>query len=702
MEGNAASPAELSAIAIFDAHCARAYVDNHGDFSYVPYGLDILEGLAKVCAHVKDRANADLRAAHPNLDVFKNLSQSSTEAGRLALGLSAKTNKADVERLGTLSEAEVQRLTLLIRTLSETDPKNKAAELRAKAQRIESLAGRITELMAIVSDQKIADLRALIRKADAAKAAAASVANRFEEAGGLEGTGNEAWVELFRAARAFCVTSRPVFTFPKLTADASCPLCQNTLGVAGASRLVAFDEFIQGEATSAATKARREAADAFRTIVDAPLDIALDEALKHDLESQHELAEECSAVQLSARARREATRAAATPKSGSTWDQVPTMVHHPTARLVALAAQIRQTANVLESTTDAKDRAAMDKELADLKGRQQLSELKTIVLSAIDKFMQCDRLSRCVTAAATTSISRKSTELTNIMATQEVADALNAELQALGVYEIKVSMKPSSAKAKTTFKLVLENEAGGSPADVLSEGEQRAIAIASFLAEVKLSKGHGGVVFDDPVSSLDHARRERVAKRLAAESGERQVVVFTHDIFFLSVLIDEATAKGFNPMALTLNRTTEGFGVANSSLPFAGAGVKARVGMLRNKQVDCSRLQKTGDHAGYRLHARDFYNDLRMTWERAVEELLFNSVVVRFRKSIQTNRLDRVQVTAGDLSAINDGMTKCSNYTGHDGAMEANILVPSPQDMENDLDALERWRKTATDRLNRK
>lgn len=39
----AVAPAELSSISIFDSHCARAYLDNHGDFAYVPYGLDILK-----------------------------------------------------------------------------------------------------------------------------------------------------------------------------------------------------------------------------------------------------------------------------------------------------------------------------------------------------------------------------------------------------------------------------------------------------------------------------------------------------------------------------------------------------------------------------------------------------------------------------------------------------------------------------------
>ena len=46
-------------------------------------------------------------------------------------------------------------------------------------------------------------------------------------------------------------------------------------------------------------------------------------------------------------------------------------------------------------------------------------------------------------------------------------------------------------------------------------------------------------VFDDPVSSLDHRHRDRVAERLAEEGKTRQVVVFTHDMAFL-LLLDEA------------------------------------------------------------------------------------------------------------------------------------------------------------------
>lgn len=70
---------------------------------------------------------------------------------------------------------------------------------------------------------------------------------------------------MFKAARQFCATTHAVQTFPRLQSNAPCPLCQNPVGEAGAARLIAFDEFIEGEATKAAEKARRETEESHGT-----------------------------------------------------------------------------------------------------------------------------------------------------------------------------------------------------------------------------------------------------------------------------------------------------------------------------------------------------------------------------------------------------------------------------------------------------
>ena len=73
--------------------------------------------------------------------------------------------------------------------------------------------------------------------------------------------------------------------------------------------------------------------------------------------------------------------------------------------------------------------------------------------------------------------------------------------------------------------------------EILSEGEQKVIALADFLAEVETRRGSSPILFDDPVNSLDHRRVERIAERLYQLSEQHQVIVFTHNIWFASSLI---------------------------------------------------------------------------------------------------------------------------------------------------------------------
>ena len=89
--------------------------------------------------------------------------------------------------------------------------------------------------------------------------------------------------------------------------------------------------------------------------------------------------------------------------------------------------------------------------------------------------------------------------------------------------------------------------AGGEhrPSDVLSEGEQKVIALADFLAEASL-KPPAPVIFDDPINSLDYIRIREVVNRIVALCQSRQVIVFTHNIWFTTELLArfEKTSAG--------------------------------------------------------------------------------------------------------------------------------------------------------------
>ena len=82
---------------------------------------------------------------------------------------------------------------------------------------------------------------------------------------------------------------------------------------------------------------------------------------------------------------------------------------------------------------------------------------------------------------------------------------------------------------------------------------------------------------------------------------------------------------------------------------------------------------------------------LCITWERAVEEVLFQKVVLRFRKGISTRPLAGVVVDDTDYACIEQWMTKCSNYS-HDQALLGGTAIPDPDELLVDINALDDWR----------
>lgn len=691
-KGGGTSPEQLSEISIFDSHCARAYLDNNGDFAYVPYGLDILEALVKACVAVKRMATAEQSANKVNLEPFGVLSKTNTKTGRLLAGLSAATKPKEIEELSAVTPQDLERLAILNKTLAEADPKQRAQALRLRASRFNGLAGRIASALAVVVDSKIHALRDLIEKSNRAKQAAELASKKFKDTPGLlPGTGSEPWQELFEAARKFSATAHAGHAFPSLPEDSACPLCQNTLGADGITKLASFDAFIQQEAEKAAKAAKSTAAAAYLAIKEASIDLSLDDALGKELaDAFPESSELFASFQTAIRERRAAAMNAA--GGAMRWDDIAALPADPSFMLIDMAKALGIEAQALEDSMDAKAKAAQVAEQAELDARAKLAEIKATALEAVEKLVLNAKLEACATAIVTTGISQKSTRLSNEMATQDVADALNAELRALNVHELQVVMKAETVGGKVQYKLAMQLPGGGRPSAILSEGEQRAIAIASFLAEVKLGKGLGGIVFDDPVSSLDHRRRWHVATRLAEEAKHRQVIVFTHDIYFLCILQQEAAQAGCAESTQCIGRGQAGFGVQASRLPFDTLSTSKRVKALRNMCDEVLRVHKTGDEAGATRLNREAYSHLRMAWERAVEEVLFQGVVTRFAEGVSTQRLKSVIVEDSDYDAIDAGMTKSSKFSGHDPAKSAQLATPHPDDLRSDIDKLEAWR----------
>ncbi len=228
---------------------------------------------------------------------------------------------------------------------------------------------------------------------------------------------------------------------------------------------------------------------------------------------------------------------------------------------------------------------------------------------------------------------------------------------------------------------------------VVSEGEQRCLSIAAFFAELSTADDPSGIVFDDPVCSLDYKWREGVARRLVQEVKARQVIVFTHDIVFLLLLKQLSEEQGVEQLDQHVRQLPMGAGVCAEELPWVALKVSKRIGHLKKLLQDAEKLHRDGHEAAYERDASLIYGFLREAWERGVEEVLLGGVVERYRPGVQTQQVSQIaDITPEDCRAVEIAIAKCSKWLpGHDQAAAARADIPEPAELKADIEALESW-----------
>ena len=89
----------------------------------------------------------------------------------------------------------------------------------------------------------------------------------------------------------------------------------------------------------------------------------------------------------------------------------------------------------------------------------------------------------------------------------------------------------------------------------------------------------------------------------------------------------------------------------------------------------------------YEVQLRFFYDRLRESWEKFIEEKLFAQVIARFQPQVQTLRLKEAFVDDDIVIRVHFGMTAVSSYTGHDRPAGKGGALADPAECEKDLKA---------------
>ena len=100
----------------------------------------------------------------------------------------------------------------------------------------------------------------------------------------------------------------------------------------------------------------------------------------------------------------------------------------------------------------------------------------------------------------------------------------------------------------------------------------------------------------------------------------------------------------------------------------------------------------SGDMDTYYYKAKEWCELLRESWERAVEEILFNDAIQRYNPCVQTQRLRKAPFTHDLYTELEHGMTECSAWC-HDQARAINANIPSVDDLKSYIECFEKYCK---------
>lgn len=706
-----APPAAIAQITVFDSQNARLYVDKQNRIGFLPTEIALLERHGTHRGELDATFKEELKTIDKKLKTPLPSGYSTGGAVAKLLGrLDPKSkdpvgSEDEIKKLATVSKEEVEELAALELALAN-DPSTMAARRRRAKAALETYLKAVEEIDKGLSAESVNSYGDLCEQANVTTQAAKLAASDKFAASPLSGVGLSPWRLMYEHAKAYAASlgGPDHDRLPDAEGD-RCLLCQEPLSAEGAARIKEFNAFVAGEANKAADRAARAHDDALRVLRD--ITIATGKAVTSALGEYGDLSiarkdtVPIIAAYFEAALQRRQALVAATDKSAFT--AVPNLSPTIAPKLVAEIQTLEDEAHADEkAATDDKTRAIARARRDQIKDQKKLSDDLAVVLARFKDLDERRKLLACCDIVETGSVSRQMTALRRSLVMEGLEKRILSEIEALALTHIPFAVNDRSQDGQSYFEVGLNAPKVIANNKVLSEGEQRALALACFLAEVGGDTSCHGMIFDDPVSSLDHIRIRRVATRLVQEAAKgRQVIIFTHNLLFFNEVID-AAAQSSPPVPVVRNYINKsesaGFGIiSETDEPWVAQAVTKRIATLRDrlKSSEGTTDFTTDD---WRRKAKDFYTDLRETWERLVEEVLLGKVVERFNSDVRTQSLKGVVIEDDDHKQVYWAMKRVSERSGHDMAAGKAIPTPTPTDMKADLDTIDQYRATAQKR----
>lgn len=680
---------DLSCVDIFDTSFGRVFVNSEDEVSYEPPVLSFFSSLIEICEKVAGALDSEAHQ-HPSKKPNIPPEKKATAGGIWYDGINAKTPQQDIDKhcvYESVDETEIHDLQL---RLAEQAPAEKAKQLRKQKQYIDALVNDAKKYLGQLSDDNCRRVIVAKKKWTFKMIAADTAAEKVFSGSHLEGVGSDTWKELWAAAQNYSISvAYKGVDYPNVSKGSRCVLCHQTLTSEAKNRLVSFEDFVKGELQRAVTEAAKEYETVLQSVENIPTSDSLEARVDATGIQNNGFTSSVIKFFSQLQARKDQL------PGFDSEDVIPASPQEPKwiEEAIVQSKNLDELAAKYEEDAKSENRDQIKITLDSFLTKKWLSEHRLAINEEVNRLKLQNQIQKAKKTTNTKALSQKKGDLAKALITDAFVKRFNTELRVLSASQVKVELiKSKISKGRVLHKLQLRGGAKSSLNDILSEGENRIVSIAAFLADVTGNSSQAPFIFDDPISSLDQTYEEAVVQRLCALSSQRQVVIFTHRLSLLGLIQDYAKKVNIKPEVICIRHESWGTGEPGD-LPINLKSPEKSLNKLIND--DLSKARKLYEDEGsqeYERYAKGLCSDFRILLERMVESELIADVVQRYRRAINTlGKIDKLaKINEADCAYFDELMTKYSRYE-HSQPQEAPVTLPDPNEFEMDFNALKQW-----------
>jgi recombinational DNA repair ATPase RecF len=670
-------------IDVFDSRATALHVDGDLNYMYTPGELArfplVQQGIEGVRVHLEQGVSDRTQTSNPFLLQFDRQSR----IYPLIDSLGAATDLAQVKSLSTVSDAEKEEIPTLKAEVEALQTTNPAAQLRLAETVKQHLDALVKSLSTIGRFDVPTYARSLERLQKAERQYEKATQESFAGLP-IPGLLKEEWRRFIQAGEEYLKTLDEAAKYPAKGEE--CLYCRQPLSPEAVALLKKYRDYCNNDLRAELDGAGREI-EAMRRAFQQGVDFAdverrIGEVAGNGTGITAEQLAEIRDFVVKGKSIRDAIEA----RKPVQWTDQSAQSVRALKYLEDAQTHNKELLKDLTERRDKREEALRERQgkLLDLESRLKLAALMPQIEKAVEQAKWVDKAK--IQQRKFQGLLRSLTDTSKVASEQllnrDFERHFNEECKTLRAPAVTLQF-PGRQGQVTRKKAVASGE--HRPSDVLSEGEQKVIALADFLAEASL-KPPAPVIFDDPINSLDYKRLAEVVDRIVVLSETRQVIVFTHNIWFTTELLARFEKRPQDCSYYDVARDGAKIGIVSK-------GTHPRSDTVSNLRGKINALIQSAEKSSGEPQAaliERAYALIRSICEVIVEQELFQGVTQRYQPMVRMTVLPKINFSEleGSVKVINTIYEDCCRYIGsHSQPLETLNVRPTMDTLKAD------WKK---------